>query len=213
MSLIISPYLPFPPAIWWAKALQAGTVLLDGAEHFEKATARNRYSIATANGRLQLSIPLRGGRGQRSAMQDVMIDNTVRWQDQHWRSIFSAYGRAPFFEHFAPELEALFLRKTFTQLIHFSTETTRWLNTAVRAGLDLQPTDIFIKNHEGALYDWRFGHAKSLGQPLSLPQYPQVFDATYPFIPNLSLLDLVMNEGPAAGPYLRRLEGRGDSQA
>lgn len=206
MTFIVSPYLPFPPAIWWASAKSAGAVLLDGEEHFVKATARNRYRIATANGLLQLTIPLQGGRGQRSLVKEVLIDNSVRWKEQHWRGMLSAYGRAPYFEHYAPELEALFLKKVHTHLATFCIESIEWLGAAARIPLRLKQAADFKKVHPDAAQDWRFEQAKKLSQPLQMPRYPQVFEDHHGFLPNLSLLDVVMNEGPGIGGYLVSLE-------
>lgn len=206
MTFIVSPYLPFPPLAWWAFATGVDAVLLDGEEHFIKATARNRYRIATANGLLQLSIPLQGGRRQRSAVKELRTDTSVSWQEQHWRSIRSAYGRAPYFEHYAPGLEALFLRKVHTHLAAFCIGSMEWLSAAIRIPLRYRQATAFKKEYPDAILDWRFGAAEMLSGARAYPRYPQVFEDHHGFLPNLSLLDLLMNEGPGAVRYIAQLK-------
>src|ERR1700744_1936394 len=115
MSIIISSFLPFPSIGWWALAAGCEVVCLDGKEHFEKMTDRNRYYIAGANGMIQLSIPLMKGRNQRTVMEDVQVSNQEHWQVQHWRTLVSVYKRSPYFDYYEPALQPLF-EKVYTSL-------------------------------------------------------------------------------------------------
>src|SRR5688500_3069472 len=92
MSFVISSLQPFPSINWWGRVLETDRVLWDIAEHFEKMSFRNRYAISTANGLVKLSVPLLGGRDQRSAVKDIIVSNVQDWQTQHWRTLVSAYN-------------------------------------------------------------------------------------------------------------------------
>lgn len=176
----------FPPTGWWTDIVSVETVALEIAVPFRKMSGYNRYRIAAANGQLLLSVPIAGGREQRIALKDICIDAKSDWQKQHWRSIFSAYGRAPFFEHYAPSLEAL-IHRPFERLVDLNLAVLEWAAGA------LKWNKTFITVEQGALYR---------GYPQVFVPYPQVFGDRHGFIPNLSVLDLLMNEGPAAGALL-----------
>ncbi|MCH1480199.1 MAG: WbqC family protein, partial [Crocinitomicaceae bacterium] len=76
-------------------------------EHYPKQTLRNRCDIATSNGKLRLSIPIKKPFGSKSLMKDILIDQDAQWQKEHWRSIRTAYAGAPYFEEYAHDIEAL----------------------------------------------------------------------------------------------------------
>src|SRR6478735_6864409 len=102
------PCIAFPHISWWGRVLRCGSeVSLYTGTPLRNISYRNRYRISTANGPLLLSIPIKGGRRYAAPLADTLIDYTHDWQRQHWRTLFSAYGRAPFFEHYGPELETL----------------------------------------------------------------------------------------------------------
>ena len=111
--------MPFPSIAWCADMLKADAVLIDDQESYRKMTYRHKYEIATANGRLKLSIPLLNGRNQRIPMGEVQIFNEEDWQQQHFKSIKNAYNRSPFFEYYELELQRLFTVK-YDRLIDFN---------------------------------------------------------------------------------------------
>jgi hypothetical protein len=201
MSLVISPFLPFPSISWWAQALAAGVVCFDRDEPFRKMTCRNRYHIAGAQGLIRLSIPLTRGRSQRVPMGEVRICNRDRWQTQHWRTITAAYRRSPFFEIYEHSLEELF-RTPWEGLADFSFASCNWLREQLRAPVRLcreLPID-----GSGPVTDLR--RDANTGMPLPagapFPQYRQVFSERTDFIPDLSLLDLLFAEGPYTAAWI-----------
>lgn len=178
----MGPVLPlslFPSTGWWATALRAEELKLYGG--VLRKGHYNRYQIATANGLRQLSVPLQGGRRQLCPLAELHIDYTHDWRRQHWGTLFSAYGRAPFFEHFAPGLQAL---------IHGGHEGLQALNRAALGWVcrELRLPLSFEETRTGELSD----------TSMELPAYHQVFAARYGFQPGLSVLDVMMNEGPEA---------------
>lgn len=201
MAATVASFLPFPNICWWA-CVPAG-LLLDGHEHFEKMSYRNRYYIGGANGRIALSIPVQQGRHQRSPMREVRISYAERWQVQHWRTLTSVYGRSPFFEHYAHTLQPLF-EERFELLADFNLASIQWLQQQLGIVTDIvTETDSYQKQYEGWLDIRSIRPAKDQRNEQGLfPQYYQVFADRTGFLPNLSLLDLLCSEGPQAAQWL-----------
>ncbi|HRO42319.1 MAG TPA: WbqC family protein [Flavipsychrobacter sp.] len=215
MSFVISSLNPFPNIVWWCQVLQTEKVVFDVNEHFEKMTYRNRYHIAGANGLLKMSIPIQGGREHKSAMGNTRIANQDKWQQQHWRTLISAYSNAPYFEFYCSALEELFIRK-FEWLADFNLATIHWLKQQLQISFEEQNTNAFQKQYPDATCDLRNSKSETQRSPSiihtstfqlsNLPTvqlYQQVFQERTGFLPNLSLLDLLFAEGPYALKWLR----------
>jgi len=205
--LIDLQYLP--PVAAFAYFAQAESVLLEAHEHFQKGSYRNRCYILGANGPLRLSIPLVKGKHQASPIQQVEMAFSQAWPRQHWQSIRSAYGNAPFFPFYEAALADIYQEpgsrlwdfnlRLFYCLLEllqwprdkFSTTTT--YQRTFPQGIDLR--DRLRPNDEGQ--DRLTG---------AFPAYPQVFADRHPFIPNLSILDLLFCHGPQAGLYLSHIK-------
>lgn len=192
---------------WWWLVQNAGNVLFDYAEHFEKMTYRNRYYITGANGLIQLTVPLKRGRNQRTAMLDVEIDNKDNWQQQHWRTITSVYGKTPYFEHYAPSLERLFTDR-FNHLTVFNMASIEWLRRHVNIKYDEEiSTEYKLYTDEG-MNDIRKSFKPGIeNAALDKEIYYQVFTERNGFYPNLSLLDLLFAEGPMAKSIIQQNSG------
>jgi len=202
MSFVISAFQPFPSIHWWAAIADAGTVIFDRAEHFQKMSLRNRYHIATAGGRLTLSIPLEEGRDQRKAMSRIRICNKTNWQVQHWRTLTSAYRRAPFFEHYEHSLAPLFGTR-YELLTDYNLATIHWLKKQLKKDFTEQFADEYIKDYPEAADDLR-GKTKP---PATTPPYYQLFADRNGFLPGLSMLDLLFSEGPHAMLWVMQHKG------
>lgn len=203
-SLALSSVMPFPNIQWWCHVLDRDKIIWDLGEYFEKMSTRNRYVIATANGRLKLNIPLKKGRDQRTKMEFLEISSTERWQQQHWRTLISAYNRSPYFEYYAPSLEHIFLRK-FEKVYEFNLASVDWLSQQI--GLIFENTFFysFVKETPEMVPDLRFlSNKNSLAESMTFPKYYQVFEERIGFIPNLSVLDLLFSEGPHTLTFLRK---------
>lgn len=190
--MVVSPFIPFPNISWWAATLHNDALLLDKAEHYEKMTFRNKYTISGSNGIIQLSIPLQNGRNQRATMKDIKIA-PEKWQVNHWRTITSVYARSPFFEFYADILQQVF-DTPFIYLIDFNLATLTLLNRILKAQLNISFTDTYNKIYDDAI-DIRSKEFK-LTNSEAFPSYYQVFADRTGFIPNLSILDLLFSEGP-----------------
>ena len=109
MILIELQYLP--PIAYFTLLAKHNTVIIEAYEHYTKGSYRNRCHIAGANGIQRLSIPLQKGKNRQQPIQEVCIVYDEPWQAQHWQSIRSAYGNAPFYEYYADSLAPFFYKK------------------------------------------------------------------------------------------------------
>lgn len=201
MVKALLPFMPFPSIAWWAAAAGEAQIGLDAAEHYRKMSGHNRYRITAANGPLLLTVPLAGGRDQRSPVGELRIDYTQDWPKQHWRTLFSAYGRAPYFDHYAPPLQHL-LQSGDEKLTDLCSATITWMARELGWKIAFERLTAFQPVWPPDVADYRFRRLDQPGVPF-FPRYLQVFDERNGFAPNLSLLDLLMNEGPAAASWLR----------
>ena len=163
---------------------------------------RNRYTVSGANNPNQLSIPLVNGRNQRAVMADVMIHNTERWQQQHWRTLVSVYRRSPYWEYYELTLQPLF-ETEFTHLVDFNLATVKWVLSQLKQKTEVKFTGTYIAQYPPECIDLR--HIKTSNSKkatMNFPKYYQVFEDRIGFIPNLSILDLLFSEGPATMGYL-----------
>ncbi len=203
----ISSFIPFPPISWCAQALQATTIIFDKAEHFEKMSYRNRYTISGANNVNQLSIPLVKGRNQRITMGDVLIHNEEKWQVQHWRTLTSVYKRSPYWEYYEQSLQVLF-DTPFNHLIDFNLATVQWLFRQLKAKTAIEFATTYQASYPADFIALRnLKPSQDRQNDGSFPKYYQVFEDRIGFIPNLSILDLLFAEGPATMLWLTNFTG------
>jgi hypothetical protein len=203
MSFVISSFITFPDIVWWSAIADATTVCFDEAAHFEKMTGHNRYRILGGNGPIQLSVPLEGGRNQRAAMKDIRISNRDRWQVQHWRTLTSAYKRAPYFDFYELGLAKIF-ESHFTYLKDFNLASIHWLKDQLKMSFDEKYTDVYVKTHPEAKTDLRsVNKDKKDFTNSGFPEYYQLFSDRMGFVPNLSMLDLLFAEGPYTIAWVR----------
>ncbi len=194
--LIETQYLP--PIPYFTILLQQDGVVLERHEHFIKQSFRNRCTILTAQGPQNLIVPLTYKHGK-VFITDVRIDYSQKWLNNHWRAIESAYRKAPFFEHYADDLrEALFRKQTFLYDLNMEILTIclGWL----RSKIQIQESMSYEKTPAEGINDLRNvihpKKAELLDVHCNAMAYPQVFGNK--FVEHLSILDLVMCEGPNA---------------
>ncbi|MBB4077814.1 hypothetical protein GGR28_000415 [Lewinella aquimaris] len=174
----------FPPLSWFLAAIEGGRWTWEAHENYQKGGFRNRCRIATANGPLLLSVPLAGGKHQQMPVREVHISYLTDWQRQHEQAIRSAYGRAPYFEHYADELFAV-AGEHHERLWEYNLATTRCILQLLQLPLTITATDAFMGGDAGA---GNFGKA--------VRPYRQVFEERHGFIEGLSVLDGLFCLGP-----------------
>lgn len=204
MSYVLSPFIPFPNIYWWLRVQEAGYIVFDKAEHFQKMSYRNRYCISGSNGLIQLSIPLVNGRDQRASMKNIGIAYSENWQIQHWRTIVSVYSRSPYFAYYEPGLKKIF-DTSFTLLSEFNLATVNWVMEQIKVKKDIRFAETYIEDYPDDIIDLRRSMKPGVEkQPVKDGvAYYQVFADRTGFLPNLSILDLLFSEGPHAAQWLQ----------
>lgn len=210
MSHLLSSTAYFPPLAWYLAAMHAGNWQWEAYENYQKGGYRNRCKIGTANGPQWLSIPLSKGKHQATPIQEVQISDDSDWVRQHIRSIQAAYGRAPFFEFYAPEIFSFlensqtdFAAKTKARhLWSLNLNATLCVNKLLGFPITIGQTDQFFPPaKDKAPLDVRNARTRL---PLSPRPYSQLFTDRHGFQADLSILDLLFCLGPEAGSYLRQ---------
>jgi hypothetical protein len=200
--ILIEPH--FLPSIEYFCALTpASRVEWEVSEHYVKQSYRNRCYINTAQGIRPLTIPLTQKHGK-VLLREVVIDYSIPWQKQMWRTIESAYRKAPFFEHYSDGLkEILFNKPVF--LIQLTIPLLSFCLRELHFPIITSETVTYRPEAEPGVYDFRSlisakkPHSNRLFYQ-ALPYY-QVFGNT--FAENLSVIDLLFCQGPQARPLLK----------
>ena len=202
VSLLATTY--FGPVQWYQKLNQSDRCLIERHDHFIKQTYRNRCVIATTNGLQALTVPIERFEGAHCAMLNIRISDHGSWRHLHWNALQSAYGESPFFEFYADDIRPFFERR-WDFLVDFNMEITQKMCEL----LDIQPhitlTDAYVSADEEGVTDYRDAIRPKNPLPDNSFQprrYYQVYEQKHGFQPNLSVLDLLFNEGPEAVLYL-----------
>jgi hypothetical protein len=168
-------------------------VVFDTSVAFSKMSFKNRMVIASAQGPLHLTIPINGGRDQKTPMDQIRISYDSQWQSQHFKSIYTNYKRAPFFEYYVDSIKSLYSIK-YEFLNDFLLETQKWSNQHLKAKWIIKTVDsnIIIENQTKWIDPIKPNNFHSEN---SRVQYQQVFEDVTGFIPNLCILDLIFSVG------------------
>lgn len=192
----------FPSIEQMAAVAQAEKVVFEVEDNYQKQTYRNRMFVAHSNGKLLLNIPIKHNKGgKRQKTKDVNVENDFPWQEQHWKSLQSAYRTSPFFEYYEDDLEPLFTEPVGNLMEH-NLKTFDLLCELIGIEVEVSKTTSFETAPE--MIDLRILINAKRESAFEAEKYTQVHEANHPFLPNLSVLDLLFNEGPNALTYLER---------
>ncbi len=170
-------------------------------DNYQKQTYRNRANIYGANGKLSLNIPITHTHKERQLYKDVKIANDTNWQLQHWKSLQSAYRTSPFFEFFEDDFEHLFSIKQ-NYILEFNFKCLEVVSSCLQFDLNFSTTNHYQKEFSNDK-DLRFLVNARKEKEILFEPYTQVFANKYGYINNLSVLDLLFNEGTNALNYLQ----------
>ena len=194
------PLLPtayFPPVSYFTVLNANPRVSIEFFEHFVKQSYRNRCCIYSPNGKQNLVVPIEQ-RSERTLVKDIKVAYTEDWARNHWRSLEAAYRRSAYFEYYEDEIAPLILGKKHTYLIDLNQEITSLLLKILKISCVLEQTPNYTKVEIG---DFRDKFSPKNPPATTLP-YSQVFDNKFGLIPDLSILDLLFNQGPRSIDFL-----------
>jgi hypothetical protein len=201
MDILLHPTY-FPSISHFAAMLQAEKIMFEVEDNFQKQTNRNRAYIYSPNGIQLLNIPIKHSKGAHQTTKDIQIDSDFDWQKQHFKSLETAYRSSPFFEFFEDEIRPIFEKK-HKFLLDLNFETLEVVTKCLRIKCHYDSSTEYLQNVDHRLItDFRF-LADGKKDQSSFVQYKQVFDDKHGFINNLSILDLLFNEGKFTIDYLK----------
>ena len=202
-EIILSSFY-LPPIEYFARIINTGSVKVELFETYIKQSYRNRCHIYTANGLLALSIPVHKTNGNHTMIKDIEISYMDNWQANHWGAIESAYNKSPFFLYYKDDLKH-FYSKTWEYLWEYNADLTQFLLKKLKIKQTISFTDDFVVPID-ITNDLRYNiNPKLECKDISFPEYYQVFETKFGFMPNLSIIDLLFNEGPESFDYLQQL--------
>ncbi|MCB9364826.1 MAG: WbqC family protein [Flavobacteriales bacterium] len=188
-----------PPIEYFYYLTLDNHAIIDVNENFVKQTYRNRCSILSPNGKLDLVIPLLK-KGKQTKIKNIKIAYYENWQKVHWKSIEAAYRSSPYFEYYEDEFKPLFLDERPELLIDFNLKLIHKIIELIGIPVELVISEKYIDKDENDA-DYRFISPKKKPN-LTFEEYIQVFSDKTGFNTNLSILDLLFNEGPNTKNYL-----------
>lgn len=195
----------FGPIAQFVAMGKAEKVWFENEDNFQKQTYRNRTYIYSANGKLALTIPIKhtGNKTQHQKYREVEIENAFLWQSQHWKSIQTCYRTSPFFEFYEDDFAHLYHKK-FKYLLDFNYECLQVILEALGWEIISEKTLKYNKQPDQGIIDARELINAKTKKILEFTPYTQVFEEREGFLYNLSILDLLFNEGPNSEIYLRQ---------
>ena len=200
MSTLLHPSY-FPSISQMAAMLQANSVAFEVEDNFQKQTNRNRTYIYSPNGIQILNIPVKHANKSHQKTKDILIENDFDWQKQHFKSLEAGYRSSPFFEFFEDDIRPFFEKK-HTFLMDLNFETLALIEKCLRYPIPYTTTEEYFHDVSAEVMDCRI-LINGKKDPNVFEMYPQVFEEKHGFINNLSVLDLIFNEGKFAVDYLK----------
>ncbi|MDR2064622.1 MAG: WbqC family protein [Prevotellaceae bacterium] len=193
---------------YFSKFIAAKKIYIEQYENYIKQSFRNRCEILTANGKLSLVIPVERNAGNKILIKDVRISYSQSWQRSHWRALETAYNSSPFFEYYRSDLNIFFERKEIF-LFDFNTKITNKILELMEINRQIFFTEKYKTFNDDFMFDCR-GSISPKSQQIkedvmfTPEKYYQVFAQKFGFTANLSILDLLFNEGTNAKDELAK---------
>ncbi|MCL2073079.1 MAG: WbqC family protein [Marinilabiliaceae bacterium] len=197
----------FPPVQYFSHLYAAKNVLMEANENYQKKSYRNRCMICGANGTITLSVPVEKSINLKQPVKDVRVVYHSNWNENHWKTIESAYSSSPYFLFYENDIRPIFTKKWNFLLdlniasIHSITDCLE-IECEINLTQNYNPVGYYEKDFRELI-----NHKKDIKKDKEFTpmEYHQVFAQKHGFIPNLSILDLLFNKGPETELILSRV--------
>ena len=191
----------FPSISHFVAIAQSDLVTFEMDDNFQKQTNRNRMYIYSPNGIQLLNIPIKHSKEAHQKTKEVRLETAFDWQKQHFKSLEAAYRTSPFFEYFEDDIAPIFQKK-HTFLMDLNLETMSVVSKCLGLEFDYNETAEYFHEVTDKI-DLR-GLINGKKDTSVFEPYTQVFGEKYGYLNNLSILDLLFNEGRYALDYLKK---------
>ena len=206
--LLVTSY--WPNLHYFFYVLNASIINIEQFDNYSKQSYRNRTQILSANGILNLSIPIKKNKSEK-VVNAIEISYKEDWQKNHWRAITSAYKNSPYFDFFEEDLKVFYSNK-YNLLIDYNIEQLKFIIKVLKQKKNIQLTKQYESNPESVI-DLRtiihpkhsYSSDKLVANKLDQSYY-QTFENKISFTPNLSILDLLFNKGLHTIDYLKSID-------
>lgn len=196
----------FPNISFLSLLAQYDKLIIEASEHYNKQSFRNRCQIAGANGVQNLVLPVKKISGRKQMVRDVEISYGTNWQHQHWHALKSAYRSSPYYEFYVDEIAYVFHQR-HSHLFDLNKTVLELMIELLQIECEYEFSEEYINGRAERLDDYRMLLSPKQGKEVAkYHQYYQVFSGKYGFVPNLSVLDLLFNEGPRSSEILSQTE-------
>lgn len=193
MKIIIHPTY-FPNIFSFKTIINSTNILFEVNDHYVKQTLRNRTSIHAANGKLNLSVPVKFSSTKKEKYKDIKICYDSNWQKIHLKSIESAYKNSPYYDFFE-DYFINFYNKKEKFLVDLNFSSIRLIFEILEKELNCNFTNEYLEKYID-LTDYRsLLTNKNFNEKVNFKNYTQVFQEKNGFIENLSSIDLIFNKG------------------
>ena len=206
--LLVTSY--WPNLHYFFYVLNASIINIEQFDNYSKQSYRNRTQILSANGVLNLSIPIKKNKSEK-VINSIEISYKEDWQKNHWRAITSAYKNSPYFDFFEEDLKVFYSNK-YNLLIDYNSDQLKFIVKVLKQKKNIQLTKQYESNPESVIDLRTIIHPKQsylsdklLANKLDQSYY-QTFENKISFTPNLSILDLLFNKGLHTIDYLKSID-------
>jgi len=195
------PMFYLPPVEYFAQLNNYNPdFLIERHEHFPKQTYRNRANIYSPDGILTLVVPVVKGSKVHTPVKDVKISYDCSWQRLHWMSLQGCYRRSAYFEYYEDEF-VRFYEKREPFLFDYNNQLLQLLLKLLKIKASINYTESYEAEYTG-LSDLRQSINPKKISGFQQKPYFQVFEERHGFMKDLSVVDLLFNQGPQSLNYL-----------
>ena len=188
----IFPTAYLPSIEYVSLFLKTDDVSIELYETYQKQSCRTRCNVMTANGIQTLTIPVIKTNGNHTLTKDIEISYKEAWQQIHLRCLESAYRKSAYFDYYFPYFEKIYKQK-FNTLIELNDYCLKTILKLLKVKKEYSYTEDFEKIADDR--DFRISLSKNNYNNFEMKPYYQVFADRHGFVSNLSIVDLLFNEG------------------
>ncbi|WP_426789620.1 WbqC family protein [Sphingobacterium sp. WOUb80] len=201
-SQLLLPACYLPPISYFHTIQEHNLpLIIEKYEHFQKQSYRTRARIASANGVQDLIVPIQHGNKERVPMKDIRISYEFDWQRLHWLSIQTAYRSSAYFEYYEDDF-IRFYEEKFAYLVDFNVAQLELILKSIKLKRTVGFTEEYVAAPSEMIDFRNLIHPKKESIWRDPKEYYQVFSDKNGFYPDLSIIDLLFNQGPQSKSYL-----------